>query len=151
MREHMGLYRGKRVDTGEWIEGFYFREAGHFIKELPSATSTPTHLVFPNTVGECTGLRDKNGNLIFEGDIVCLDDTTNELWVFDFGNCGGVQNVAHEVGYNGFHLRPLSDVAIRVRNFGQRDDPVYYLNAFRLRIIGNIHDNPELLKGGEGE
>ena len=59
------LFRGKRVDNGEWVYGFYFREAGYFIKELPSAVSTPTHLVIPDTVGQFTGLTDKNGVEIF--------------------------------------------------------------------------------------
>ena len=45
------LFRAKSVNDLKWAEGFYVREAGHFIKELPSAVTTPIHLVYPETVG----------------------------------------------------------------------------------------------------
>ena len=59
------LFRGKKVIDLEWVEGFYLREAGHLIKELPSAVTTPTHLVYAETVGQYTGLCDKNGKKVF--------------------------------------------------------------------------------------
>lgn len=70
------LFHGKRVPDGEWVEGFYFREAGSFIKELPSAVATPTHLVYPETIGQYTDMKefvmtDRSYNKpLFEGDIV---------------------------------------------------------------------------------
>lgn len=60
------LFRGKAVEDLKWVEGFYFREAGEFIKELPSAVTTPTHLVYPETIGQYTGVT-ANGTKIFEG------------------------------------------------------------------------------------
>ena len=54
-------YRGKRVDTGEWVYGFYFRDIGFLIKEKPSSVSTPTHLVDPETVGRWSGERNFEG------------------------------------------------------------------------------------------
>lgn len=63
------LFKGKRIDNGEWVEGFYFEEIGSFIIEKPSCVSTHTFLVDPATVGQYTGLTDKNGVKIFEGDI----------------------------------------------------------------------------------
>lgn len=149
------LFRGKRMDNGKWVEGSLlkvtingktahlifgdnFSLVGNDVKALSHA------LVDPATVGQYTGLTDKNGQKIFEGDVVSIED--GEFWVFSFGNCGGVQNVAHEVGYTGFHLSPLSPSAIHNRDYGQRDDPAYYLNAIGLCVIGNIHDNPELLE-----
>ena len=68
------LSRGKRLDSGEWIYGYYCRisKAGndkHYI--IPSFASAVYGVeVDPATVGQCTGLEDKNGKLIFEGDIV---------------------------------------------------------------------------------
>lgn len=64
------LFRGKRVDTGEWVYGFYLYDIGNSIKERPSSVSTHTYLVDPNTIGQFTGIRDKNGVRIFEGDII---------------------------------------------------------------------------------
>ena len=144
------LFRGKLADQDTWVEGSLIvcgEEARMFADSASAGTGIFS--VDPNTVGQYTGLTDKNGKKIFEGDIVDLECEAdlNELWVFEFGNCGGVQNVTHDVGYMGFYLRPLSDNAIKARDYGQRDDPVYYLSAFRLSVIGNIHDNPELLKG----
>ena len=125
MREYMGLFRGKRVDNLEWAEGFYVREAGHFIKELPSAVSTPIHLVYPDTVGECTGKSVKTGK-VFEGDIgrsidglfLVRWDEEKAAFVMDF----------YDYPYETLYLEEMWDDA---------------------EIIGNIHDNPELLKGGE--
>lgn len=157
------LFRGKRKDNGEWVEGCLLEQDNpeyhaYIVKSFKAEMDNrcmdilecDMEEVDPATVGQYTGLKDKNGKRIFEGDIVDLecDADLNELWVFEFGNCGGVQNVVHEVGYMGFYLRPISDNAIHARDYGQRDDPVYYLNAFRLRTIGNIHDNPEMLNGG---
>lgn len=161
------LFRGKRLDNGEWVEGYLYEHEPPLVgivseKDEPEASKwfiartgfadwnmpRPVELVEvdPSTVGQYTGLNDKNGKRIFEGDVVSIED--GEFWVFSFGNCGGVQNVAHEVGYTGFHLSPLSQSAIHNRDYGQRDDPVYYLNAIGLCVIGNIHDNPERLKEG---
>ena len=141
------LFRGKRLDNGEWVEGnlFVSDTDGRTYILAGSRMITIEWEVAPSTVGQYTGLTDKNGKKIFEGDVVSIED--GEFWVFSFGNCGGVQNVAHEVGYTGFHLSPLSQSAIQNRDYGQRDDPVYYLNAIGLCVIGNIHDNPEFMKG----
>lgn len=143
------LFRGKRLINGEWMEGDFVHVGKYcaIIPERPMSGNTSEYFVDPATVGQYTGLRDKNGKRIFEGDIVGLDAATNEFWALDFGNCGGVQNVGHEVGYMGFYLRPLSESAIRARDYGQRVDPIYYLKALGLHIIGNIHDNKELLIG----
>lgn len=78
MREHMGLFRGKRLDNGEWVEGNLVHITLSPIQDWWEITTgrydamghMVSHKIDPDTVGECTGLRDKNGKLIFEGDIV---------------------------------------------------------------------------------
>lgn len=151
------LFRGKRIDNDEWVYGSFCMDALEQFNGLcgvdgfirlydKTKCKMQSYEVDRETVCQYTGLTDKNGKRIFEGDVVSIED--GEFWVFSFGNCGGAQNVAHEVGYTGFHLSPLSQSAIHNRDHGQRDDPVYYLNAIGLRVIGNIHDNPELLKEG---
>lgn len=116
------LFRGKRVPDGDWVEGFYFREAGSFIKELPSAVTTPTHLVYPETVGQYTGLTDKNGKKIFEGDIIKC------TIIYDIGCYPHFKPEIREVKYIAGCFNPLYDCE---RN--------------TYEVLGNIHDNPELL------
>ena len=131
------LFRGKRVDNGEWETGslVYARmgtsEEQASIADKMTAYHTP---VIPETVGQYTGLTDKNGTRIFEGDIVRyeLHDITNTAvtkygapkedslcygWYLDDNN-----------GNTAFLL---------CKNF---------IKDYNCQVIGNIHDNPELLK-----
>ena len=64
MRENIGLFRGKRIDNGEWVEGNL-----HTSRYKADDFRISFYPVDPDTVGECTGLK-ANGKLIFEGDIV---------------------------------------------------------------------------------
>lgn len=135
MREHMGLYRGKRTKNGEWVEGFYleFSDPITGIHERYIQTVKPDgrldlmHRVDPDTVGECTGLSDKNGELIFEGDI-CDHHVQGDILVNR-----GVVNWDAKNGRWAFQLNTMN--------------PCFYMhNPDAWEIIGNIHDNPELLE-----
>ena len=136
MREHMGLFRGKRKGKGEWVEGGLYDHkdpAGGvwFIVRTDldgseKALATEFILVDPDTVGECTGLTDKNGKLIFEGDII------EQVYL-------GVKHRFTIV---------YSQVAFA---WGQKNKDGLTGRLAKgigtLEIIGNIYDNPELLEG----
>lgn len=79
MNETRGLWHGKRIDNREWVEGYYVSngEDLHYI----ITDEFVQHLVDPSTLGECTGLTDKNGKLIFEGDII---DHNGEHYVIKY-------------------------------------------------------------------
>ena len=136
------LFRGKNIDNGKWIYGGYVHlhkttycyagsdDGNNDIHRIVFERMTDWNLpnqhmmadVLPETVGQFTGLVDKNGVRIFEGDIVRYED--------DIGY----------VIYNGDDARFLLDSPNRYISMD-------YSNEFE--VIGNIHDNPELLKVGD--
>jgi uncharacterized phage protein (TIGR01671 family) len=134
------LFRGKRCDNGEWMQGYYIRAEHHWHKHgihkdwiTFGASANGGWFALHNkravkagTVGQFTGLTDKNGTKIFEGDIV--------KWSWDT-----VFQVVYDDCYLGFIAKEKTGYHICLDNYG--------LN--KIEVIGNIHDNPELLNGGE--
>ena len=154
------LFRGKRLDNGEWVDGYLYitHNGEHEISIYNDEVNIErwTHEVDPSTVGQYTGLNDKNGKQIFEGDIVRYtfdspDDPTateNGLKV----RTGRIfwsdwrASFAVTAGRNG-SASLNNDVACYVRG---RQIYEYVRGANTVEVIGNVHDNPEMLKGGEG-
>lgn len=130
-----GLWRGKRVDNGEWVEG-YLRKAIDFYGKVQYSIITELNehfIVDPETRGECTGLTDKNSKLIFEGDIVKaewshLNITNTVIGVVEYDNAA-------------FFLE-IDDHYLFFEDNIFSDD---------CDVIDNIHDTPELLKGADGK
>ena len=144
------LFRGKRVSNGNWIEGYFVLLA---INEgLKHAIHTGTDEgrfilfeVIPDTVGQFTGLCDKNGKKIFEGDI--LKATYTEQRQYQGISYQDEHSCVEEVIYNEksacFMLKIMcEDVPLYrpLHNFGS------LANIKELEVIGNIYDNPELLE-----
>ena len=128
------LFRGKQIDNGEWAYGYYeFYNGGHYINVQTDRVNSGGYPirefieVIPETVGQCTGLTDKNGKKIFEGDICQRRSYYSDNIVISAVTYTDGQFLAMADENSGFNL---SD---------------------KLEIIGNIHDNLELLKGGEGD
>lgn len=131
------LFRGKAVESGEWHFGMFCAEnyRADFPCIIPHYEDKTVDLgdweVDPSTVGQFTGLLDKNGTKIFEGDIVKLDDRLCQVTWLD----GNAQFDLRFIRYFG---------DIRIINFKGCE----MRELYRYEVIGNIHDNPELLKGG---
>ena len=138
------LFRGKRCDNDEWVQGFYVRADHHWHKNgihkdwiICGASANGGWFALHNkyavkaeTVGQFTGLTDKNGKKIFEGDIIKIPDDYDE-----YGhNAGEIYEVYFCFG--GFRLKPKYSKA---RGYWLEDDET-------VEVIGNIHDNPELLE-----
>lgn len=119
-------FRGKRVDNGEWVYGDYHYRAGgvHCIIVMqPNDQGKVVYVVnqvAPDTVGQFTGLHDKNGEEIYEGD------------VYRFEHPDSVNEVSYSIGggFAGFDFSP---------SFSDEN------TLTDVEVIGNIHDNPELL------
>ena len=127
-------FRGKRIDNGEWVYGSLAETHGKLFIGIPTDLDNPVymmdwHEVDSNTVGQFTGLLDKNGKEIYEGDILMLGSS-------DAGIC--------EVKWN------ESQLAFCIRFYYERNLGIRPLGAWardgkNIAILGNIHDNPELL------
>lgn len=138
------LFRGKLTSKNKgWSEGCLRIYPTGDVCIVPDDTIIGRYgEVHPETVGQYTGLIDKNGVKIFEGDILQADDMR---FVVKFGRCGGVQNVDHEVGYVGFFVEPVGEHREELLLNGVRSDILYWLNAYKVSVVGNMHDNPEFL------
>ena len=139
MRDY--LFHGKRKDNGEWVEGCGIIATENWVSifavidDIDENSSEVNEIeVLPETVGQFTGLTDKNGKKIFEGDIVKSCECNDVYSVKYFDNDG----------YPAFDCVP--DVPLCECN-----GLSYLVNEEGCRVIGNIHDNHELLKGGDGE
>lgn len=150
------LFRGKRVDNDEWATGYLVR-GEHYIYETeitaiyppdtifyPNTETTGYDRVFPETIGQYTGLTDKNGKKIFEGDIL-------RGFAYPFRDGEGKHNYYAEVVWFknspafglATHKNPKSNVV------GISDGNCEYMEdweTFLWEVIGNIYDNPELLE-----
>lgn len=150
------LFRGKDPETGTWYEGFYMAlsDTTYCFRGDYDAhpDNTKHYIVFdrmtdwglpnqhlradadPSTVGQYTGLKDKHGKRIFEGDIL--------RWTGEDGETGKVIVI---FAGGSFLLKCVEVLDAPADPFDEFDR-----GCQTLEVIGNIHDNPELLKGGEG-
>lgn len=139
------LFRGKRLDNGEWVEGF--------LEKRPSAIQMPGYggpwyiwvppqdpddnggfyNIDPETVCQYTGLKDKNGRRIFEGDIIkaVMNGGNYDQYEFPIGQ------VVFENG------------AFCLRDRRETTPLCSFAPAVSFEVIGNIYDNQELLGGTE--
>ena len=135
------LFRGKRLDNGEWVEGHLHilfdgttliisKGAGGFTISHGEDIFQTAHVyeVDPETVGQFTGLTDKNGRKIFERDVLS--------WV-DWKGIKRSSCVQYDAEWNRFCVRLSGAESIGVNRHLSSD----------IEVIGNRWDNPELLEG----
>lgn len=129
------LFRGKRVDNGEWVYGDFMH--GNERKSLRDSIwvydsetqSFNDYEIKPETVGQYTGLNDKNGTKIFEGDILSEKPPMN--------NVSYIGYVAYDEGISAWKFMILNGHTYNGVILGS------YSKSYK--VIGNVHDNPELL------
>ena len=156
------LFRGKRIDNGEWAEGFYYKAKYYRTdNELCDYITIPHpedyfkssdhFLVNPETVGQYTGLTDKNGKKIFEGDIVRTQPFSDRPYSSKAKFKQHIGVVEYRVRHfkNSLYEQDYeSDWAVDIKDYGKYTC-CDWSAFFKCEVIGNIHDNPELLKGDD--
>lgn len=132
------LFKAKRIDNGEWVEGYYLRDQYHrggkdiiFYRKDSDRFTVYTDIIDPETLCQFTGLYDKNGNKIWENDILMahLDESYPEDATYEIVEWNVAGWVGHETG----------------------STDRQYLDKFDLEhfeVVGNIFDQPELLQEG---
>ena len=151
------LFRGKRIDNGEWVQGYLFKIWDKAYILWGTTNDIPNIIeVIPETVGQYTGLTDKNGTKIFEGDILKVDVQEYKERLKDFWG-----ELRTEKVFTGKYIKKLWTVEYKEHfckgngYYGYGKDRRFNkfltkstLHNVNAKVIGNIHDNPELLKGG---
>ncbi|WP_314923012.1 YopX family protein [Prevotella pallens] len=137
------LFRGKSIGTGEWLYGYLFNYGLTAPSNVPCiSVCVPTsweeayslYAVHPDTIGQYTGLKDKDGNKIFEGDILEYigkrKDNMNKVYR---------RKVV-------FHEGMFALLSKELQAYSALKHHCMEDGRFAWSVIGNIHDNPELMK-----
>lgn len=145
------LFRAKRIDNGKWVQGavLYHDDTATIFNQHPADGSLQGFEVDINTICQCTGLNDKNGNLIWENDIIekefyCVPDSYMDSTKY-------MGTIQYEDG--GWYVNVVTDDIAQEYQYR-----IYLIEAIantkdldHFEIIGNSFDNPELLMEEEKE
>lgn len=156
-------FRAKRTDNDEWVYGYYFQELDFENKPITSSivrniitknpiyktTEQGVYEIDINTLGQYTGLKDRNGTKIFEGDIVKLTRTHIYAPTTSFHNKDlvSLHKIYWDEEEHAFYQRHFNIESKQFIGGGSLVFNDERADENIIEIVGNIWDNPELLKG----
>jgi uncharacterized phage protein (TIGR01671 family) len=136
-------FRGKRAEGGKWIYGFYIKAALYDYEKIRYQMDDYTWVeetIIPGTSGQLIGLQDSIGREIYEDDVVRWDDCSNgKYWRF------AVVKINPDIQFDCQPIKAFSGIENTADCVFKYGNFAYTETQGHLEIIGNIHDNPELL------
>lgn len=125
------LFRGKRIDNGRWVYGLPSYDKDGEIREIEAYEDTDVvfYAVDPSTICQCTGLKDKNGKLIHENDI--MEAHLDDMFPDDITRTSVVWQK------NGW---------VTIESGSVDREPLDDFDTEHFEVVGNVFDNPELLE-----
>ena len=144
------LFRAKRLDNGEWVQGALLDGENHCLigQEIKFSPYTEHeckivgHEVDRDTICQCTGLKDKNGNLIWENDVVRFQFDNDDC---PFPNKDTKKRIG-KVFFSDFRASWSIAMGRKCSKALNNDLFKYVQNGNRVEVIGSAFDNPELLE-----
>ena len=129
------LFKAK-ICNGEWVAGFlHCKENKWYISNKAGAPFA--FEVRPDTICQCTGLKDKNGKLIWENDVI----------KYHFGNAyAQIRYGAYQSCFDNQKTEHIGFYVDWSESTNYRKDLGYWINMVNAEVVGNIFDNPELIK-----
>ena len=129
-------FRGKRIDDGEWVVGCLIRYSEEKSIIVVDLIEGEEPWVLAETVGQYTGLKDKNGKEIYEGDIV------------DNGHTVVYSSSAYQFHHIGIVKFDVKQGCLVIHNTDGNTKRITAktVQINKIKVLGNIYDNPELLK-----
>lgn len=145
------VFRGKRTDNDEWVYGTpIFQDCYVLIRFWNTEEfEFEEYLVAPETISEFTGLTDKNGTRIFEGDIVKTQPFSDRPYSQRAKykqHIGVVEYCVDHFKNNLYEQDYKASWQVSIKDYGKYGC-CDWSAFFKCEVIGNIYDNPELLKG----
>lgn len=138
------LFKAKRLDNGEWVQGFIckkkYKSNKFYISCFPNKDDNKQFFAIdPDTICQSTGIKVNNGNLIWENDIlkILMTGETAPIRYGSYKSCFDSEKTEHV----GFYVDWSGTYS---KNY--RKDLGYWIHVFGVEIICNVFDNPELLE-----